>query len=114
MGAGTELQGRRILIVEDDFFVAQALCGLIEEAGATVVGPIGWLGEALAYVESSKYQFDSAILDVDLHGEKSFALADWLAEHSVHFVFTTGYGAEVLGPAYSGYARCEKPIDPRM
>ncbi|PRX32182.1 CheY-like chemotaxis protein [Paraburkholderia sp. BL18I3N2] len=112
-GTDTDIRGRRILVIEDDFLVAQALCSLIEEAGATVVGPLGWLGEALAYVESNKDQFDSAVLDVDLHGEKSYALADWLAERNVRFVFTTGYGADALDPAYSGYPRCEKPFDPR-
>ncbi|WP_201704128.1 response regulator, partial [Paraburkholderia kirstenboschensis] len=113
MGQGTELQGRRILVVEDDFLVAQALCHLIEEAGAKVVGPIGWADQALAYIGSHEEDFDGAVLDVDLHGEKSYPIADWLAEHSVHFVFTTGYGADALDPAYTRYPRCEKPFDPR-
>lgn len=113
MGQGAELQGRRILVIEDDFFVAQALCELIKEAGATVVGPIGWADEALTYIKSNKAVFDSVVLDVDLHGEKSYAIADWLAEQRVGFVFTTGYGADALDPAYAGFPRCEKPFDPR-
>ncbi|APA87371.1 response regulator [Paraburkholderia sprentiae WSM5005] len=114
MGQGTELRGRRILVVEDDFSVAQALCGLIEEAGAKVVGPIGWFDQALTYVKANQDEFDGAVLDVDLHGEKSYAIADWLAERGVRFVFTTGYGADALDPAYAGYPRCEKPFDPRL
>jgi hypothetical protein len=30
------------------------------------------------------------VLDVDLHGEKSCPIADWLAVRDVRFVFTTG------------------------
>ncbi|CAD6560207.1 hypothetical protein LMG28727_07066 [Paraburkholderia kirstenboschensis] len=114
MGQDSPLQGRRILVVEDDFFVAQSLCGLIEEAGAKIVGPIGWMDQALKYVESNSDAFDCAVLDVDLHGEKSYAIADWLAARGVRFVFTTGYGADALDPAYAGYPRCEKPFDPRL
>ncbi len=33
MEPGTDIQGRRVVIVLDDFVVAQALCGLIEDAG---------------------------------------------------------------------------------
>ncbi|TCK84227.1 response regulator [Paraburkholderia sp. BL9I2N2] len=114
MEPGTDIQGRRVLIVEDDFVVAQALCGLIEDAGAKVIGPIGWLDEALAYVRSNEDKFDSAVLDVNLHGEKSYAIADWLVERNVRFVFTTGYGADALDPAYASYPRCEKPFDPHV
>jgi DNA-binding response OmpR family regulator len=109
-----ELQGRRILVIEDDFLIAQAICSLIEDAGATVVGPIGWVDQALTYVASHKDHFDGAVLDVNLHGEKSYPIADWLAEHHVRFVFTTGYGLDALDPAYAGYPWCEKPFDPRM
>jgi CheY-like chemotaxis protein len=71
MGQSGELEGRRILVVEDDFLVAQGLCGMLEEAGATIVGPFGWADEALKFVETHLNAFDSAVLDVDLHGEKS-------------------------------------------
>ena len=114
MGQSGELQGRRILVVEDDFLVAQGLCGMLEEAGATIVGPFGWADEALKLVETHMHAFDSAVLDVDLHGEKSYPIADWLAGRDVRFVFTTGYGADALDPGYLHYPRCEKPFDVRM
>ncbi|MFL9876577.1 response regulator [Paraburkholderia megapolitana] len=113
MACSTELLNRRILVVEDDFLVAQALCALLENAGATSVGPIGWLDEALAFVETQAAAVDGAVLDVDLHGEKSYAVADALARHDIHFVFVTGYGSESLDPVYHDVSRCEKPFDPR-
>lgn len=107
------LAGRRILVIEDDYLVAQALCGLLMEAGATVVGPIGWLDEALTIVGKCYDQFDSVVLDVDLHGEKSYPVADALLSTSTQFVFTTGYGRDALDAAYQECPRCEKPLDPQ-
>ncbi len=54
------------------------------------------------------------MLDIDLHGEKSYAIADSLTQRHVRFVFTTGYGAHALELAYLVYPRCEKPLDARM
>jgi DNA-binding response OmpR family regulator len=113
MGQSGELQGHRILVVEDDYLVAQSLCALLEEAGATIVGPFGWADEALKFVEAHRDAFDSAVLDVDLHGEKSYPIADWLAGRDVRFVFTTGYGADALDPGYLRYPRSQKPFDVR-
>jgi CheY-like chemotaxis protein len=104
------LTGRRILVVEDDYLVAQALCAVLEDAGATVVGPIGWLDEALDFVTTQGDRFDAAVLDVNLHGEKSYPIADRLRALNIHFVFTTGYGADALDATYQQYPRCEKPF----
>src|SRR4051794_11661088 len=65
------LDGRHILVVEDDYLVAEILCELLADAGAAVLGPIGWANEALAYVELHAGELDGAILDVNLHGEAS-------------------------------------------
>ena len=104
------LQGRRILVVEDDFMVAQALSDALEDAGAIVVGPIGWADEAAAFVRRNSADFDDALLDVNLHGKTSYLVADALAERQVRFVFMTGYGTEAIDEAYRQYPRCEKPV----
>lgn len=108
------LDGRHILVVEDDYLVAQALSGLLVEAGAVVVGPIGWLDEALIFVRDHHDRFDAAVLDVDLHGEKSYAIADALQHLEKRFVFTTGYGKDELDAGYQEIPRCEKPFDARV
>jgi CheY-like chemotaxis protein len=113
MAQSSELLNRRILVVEDDFLVAQALSALLEDAGATVAGPIGWLDEALAFVEANANSVDVAVLDVDLHGEKSYLIADALKKRGIRFVFVTGYGLEALEAAYHDVPRYEKPFDPR-
>ena len=41
------LQGLRILIVEDDFFIAEDLAFALAEEGAVIEGPVGSLAEAM-------------------------------------------------------------------
>jgi DNA-binding response OmpR family regulator len=106
------LQGRRILIVEDEYFVAEAISQILEEAGAAVAGPIGWVEEAVSFVESEGSTLDAAVLDVSLHGRASYPIADALTAHGVRVLFVTGYDRATLAPAYRGHPRCEKPLKP--
>lgn len=108
---GTILRGRRILVVEDDYLLGQVLIDFLEEAGAEIVGPIGWVEEALAAIENGARDIDAAVLDINLHGAKSYPIADALAERSVPFVFATGYGLDAVDASYLHRPRCEKPFD---
>jgi two-component SAPR family response regulator len=113
MGAGMArdglLQGRRILVVEDEFLVAQSLMDILEAEEATVVGPLGWLDEALVFLGRDS-ALDGAVLDVNLHGQASYPIADALIERGIRFVFTTGYDVGALNESYRAYPRCEKPL----
>ena len=104
------LAGRRILVIEDDYLVGLVLAELLQDAGAEIVGPIGWIEEAIALIESGREKLDAAVLDVNLHGQKSYPIADALIARSVGFVFATGYGASVIDSKYQAYPRCEKPF----
>lgn len=104
------LQGRCILLVEDDYLVAEVLTEMLEAGGARVLGPFGWRDKALAFVDRNNTTFDAVVLDVHLHGQTSYPIADVLIERAIHFVFMTGYGASVLKAAYRGHSRCEKPF----
>jgi CheY-like chemotaxis protein len=104
------LQGRRILVIEDDYGVSQAITLLLEGEGAEVIGPVGWADEALALIESQGTTLDAALLDIDLHGEGSYAIADALASRGVRFAFATGYSGEAIAPAYRDVPRCQKPF----
>jgi DNA-binding response OmpR family regulator len=107
------LDGRRILVVEDDYLVAEVLVEFLAEAGADVIGPIGWIEEAVAFLEKDSRKIDGAVLDINLHGNKSYPIADALIARSVPFVFTTGYGGDVIEDKYARYPRCEKPFSHR-
>lgn len=108
------LQDRRVLVVEDDYLIGDALSEMLQSVGAEVVGPIGWAAEALAAVEEADFKVDIALLDVDLHGDRSYRVADALMARGVPFVFTTGYHGDVVEAPYRGYPRCEKPLSSRI
>lgn len=86
MGA---LTGKRILVIEDETMINMLLVDLLEDAGATVLGPATTLARALAMAGCE--QIDAAIVDVNLGGEQSWPVATLLATREVPFVFTTAY-----------------------
>lgn len=109
MSAGA-LEGRRILIVEDDYLVGETLSEFLSSAGATVTGVIGWVEEAVAFASNPLHAFDTAILDLNLHGTYSYPVADILIARDIGFVFATGYGPGTVSPPYDRYPRCTKPF----
>ncbi|MGC2779371.1 MAG: response regulator [Bradyrhizobium sp.] len=103
------LRDRHILIVEDEYMLADELRCEFGDAGATVVGPVGTVADALALARREA-RIDGAVLDVNLRGEMAFPLADLLIERGVPFVFTTGYDESIIPDRFSKILRCEKPI----
>ncbi len=104
------IEGRRIMVVEDDYMIASELCSKLKTLGATVHGPAGSVKQALALLEPST-ELDAAVLDINLHGELVYPVADALKQRGVPFVFTTGYELWVVPPAYAAVPRCEKPLN---
>jgi CheY-like chemotaxis protein len=104
-----ELLGRRrILIVEDDWLIAQDMSDIVEELGGAVVGPAGKLAQGLAIAESE--ELAGAILDVNLNGETTFALADRLLANNIPVIFATGYDAAMLPGRFADVYRVPKPF----
>jgi len=99
----------RILVVEDEYLLADALADALTTLGAQVVGPVGVLAEALALVET--VPIDGAVLDINLHGQMVFPLADMLAAKGVPYVFATGYGQESLPESYQAVPALSKPVN---
>jgi CheY-like chemotaxis protein len=101
--------GLRVLIVEDEYFLAQDLADRFQNLGAEVLGPAGTVAEALTL--ASREGIDGAVLDVNLRGERVYPVADMLRQKQVPFVFASGYGGELEPDAYSSIPRCIKPVD---
>ena len=107
-----QLEGLRVFVVEDEFLLSLALEDDLVTAGCSVVGPFSTLASA---IEASRREpFDLAILDVNLHGEAIFPLADELRERGVPFVLLTGYGAADLPQRFTASPRLSKPYDPAV
>jgi len=105
------LAGRAILIVEDEYFVMKRLTRALEDAGATVVGPVASVAAALAHARDST-PLDAAVLDVNLFGEMVFPVADALASRGVPYAFATGYDPDVIPARHAGIPLLRKPVDP--
>ena len=74
---------------------------------------MGWADDALCLLEQEQDPVHAAILDVDLHGQQSYSVADALVQRNIRFVFATGYAEEALDRRYQRYPRCQKPLDER-
>jgi|tagenome__1003787_1003787.scaffolds.fasta_scaffold20986509_8 hypothetical protein len=108
---GADLKGRRLLIAEDEYMIALDMADFFEEAGAEVIGPVGSVKDALALVARERGRLDGALLDVTLHNDKIYPVADALCAAGVPFVFATGYDAQSIPQAYADVPRCAKPVD---
>jgi len=82
----------RILIVEDDYLVADQLAREILELGEVVVGPYANLEEGAMNFDD----VDAAILDVRLGDGTSFHIADSLQALQIPFLFYTGYDPQLV------------------
>ena len=106
----TRLNGRRVLVVEDEALVAMLVEDALLEAGATVLGPSATVAEALALLQTETP--DVAVLDLNLAGETSTPVADALAARSIPCVVATGYGADGPPPGHAKVPVLAKPSDP--
>jgi DNA-binding response OmpR family regulator len=96
-GSDKSLQGARILVVEDNFLVAEAVCDLLRNKGCVVVGPAPRLERGLRLARDE--ELDAALLDINLNGERCFPIAEALRSRNVPFIFLTGYDDSIMIPA---------------
>lgn len=106
---GKALGDKRILLVEDEYFVAHDIARFLEFHGATVIGPAGTLDAAFAHAREEA--LDAAVLDVNLRNQLVYPVADLLIEKRVPVVFVTGYDELLMQRAYLGLPRCTKPLN---
>ena len=102
------LSGRRVLVVEDEMLVAWLLQDMLADLGCAVVGPAARVPQALAMLAVEAV--DAAVLDVNLNGETSYAVADALMARGVPFVFSTGYAKDRLAEPYRLRPVLQKPF----
>jgi len=104
----SSVEGRKLLVVEDEALVALELVSILEEAGAEVIGPIGAVEDAVR--AASGGGFDAAFLDGNLHGHPVDPVASALRAAGIPFVFVSGYGRESLPAAFADTEIVGKPF----
>lgn len=103
---------KRILLVEDEFFIALEIERILVELGYQVSAIVPDLGGALSALAEGG--FDAAVLDINLRGEEVYPVADKLQELGIPFLFATGYGDANIPPRYRDLPRLQKPFDARV
>jgi PAS domain S-box-containing protein len=104
----SDLQGRRILIVEDDPLIALDVCDLLADEGMVVVGPARNLSQARHLVAAGA--FEVALIDANLNGDPVDEIAASLSARGVPYAFCTGYGPEALPEGHQNSTILPKPF----
>jgi CheY-like chemotaxis protein len=104
-----KLEGRRILIVEDDSLQAIHLAQMITGLGAAVAGIATSVQGALA--ELSTKDFDCVLLDLNLNESFSLGMAKGLRDMGIPFAFCTAYGHVIKD--FSQAPIVQKPVSER-
>jgi CheY-like chemotaxis protein len=105
----SSLQGRRVLIVEDELMIRMLLEDMLSDFGCVLAAEAGTIESALAAVRET--QFDVAVLDVNVEGALITPVAAALAARGVPFVFATGYGARGLPEGFTDRPVVQKPFE---
>jgi DNA-binding response OmpR family regulator len=108
-GRDDALDGRRILVVEDEYYIADDIVRALRSRGAEVVGPVATLRQAERILGEGG--LDCAVLDINLRGEMGYPVADRLTALGVPFLFATGYSSEAIPERFSGITTLRKPVD---
>src|SRR5437868_1331831 len=92
------LNALRVLIVEDEYFLATDLAELLKAHGVDVIGPVPDNATALALLMQK--QPDVAVLDVGLQRQRVYVVADALSVRNIPFLFVTGFGEDVIAERF--------------
>ena len=103
------LNGRRILVVEDDYFLAEDLRQELTSRGAVVMGPVADVTAAFDLLVTEEPP-QAAVLDVRLGEELVYPLAEFLERRGTRFVFVTVVDQRDLPPAHAKTPHIDKPV----
>lgn len=108
MSPGVSLQGRTILVAEDDPLIGVLLKEMLEDEGALVEGPFPSAvaaGQALA----GDIALDAALLDVNLVDGDVYPVAAALQRAGVPYALFSAAGPEHMPPALQPRLFIQKP-----
>lgn len=101
----------KVLVVEDEALIAMMIEDILIELGHSIVATAGRFDAALDH--ASKRTFDLAVLDLNLNGERTDAIAGALRARGIPFVFATGYGSAGVQDEWRDVPIVQKPFQPR-
>lgn len=103
------LAGRHVLIVEDEYLLADDVALALGHRGATVAGPVATAQGALDLIAEGG--LDVAVVDLNLRDHFAFGVADALIAAGVPLCFATGYDEAAIPERLRALPRFAKPLD---
>lgn len=100
----------RVLVAEDESFIARDISRALRALSAEVIGPVPSRRDVQAILSTEEH-IDAAILDINLGGEMVFAVLNALATRNIPVVFATGYDQDVIPLEYQHIPRWQKPFE---
>src|SRR3954454_765531 len=102
-GEDRPFEGRRVLVVEDEYIVALDLEDTLRALGCEVLGPAASVARALALL--ARERPDAVTLDLNLLDELAVPVAELLASMGVPFLVVGAYSSALKKPGFSRPAR---------
>ena len=96
-------------MVEDEWLIADQIADALRDAGYQIAGPVGQLASALELLRSAR--IDVALIDINIDGDRTFGLADALADAAIPFAFLSGYSKADLPGNFQDRPLLQKPVD---
>lgn len=109
-GLPASMQGKRLLVVEDETLIAFELAAILENAAITMVGPASNVADALQII--ARDDLDGALVDGNLQGEPADEIAEALTKRGIPFLFVSGYGSDHLPRNFQDVTVVNKPFSP--
>ena len=104
------IQGAKILVLDDEWLLAEQQSQMLISAGAEIVGPFNTIDDARKALATTKV--DLAILDYNIGGEPVDRLIDEVSAKDVPILVVSGYGSSLTLPEHLGVAFLPKPVSP--
>ncbi len=98
---------QKILLIEDEPMIAMLLEDFIDMAGHEACGPVETVDGALAAIEAGG--FGAAIMDINLNGQKAWAVAEALRVRAIPFAISSGAADSEIPEEYTDAPLLKKP-----
>ena len=103
------VRGQKVLVVGNSGLVALDIADILNDAGATVIGPFQLLQDAMQAAD--EHSFDVALLDVSVNGSAVWPLARLIRQRGLPIVLATGSSASQHPEELQDAVVLRKPYD---
>ena len=102
------MSAHRVLVIEDEVLISLMVQGMLRELGYEVTGAAYHANEALALIESAR--FDAATVNIDLDGKPCADVVAALSQRGIPFIVVSGFFDQDLPEYVRGRPALNKPF----